>query len=103
MYTIHFQKNSFPVTALLEQWVRHLAVYLASRHPEVLDIEVHVGLSRPRRGGPRYRVRLTVHGRGARRTVIGQSLLHVRAALRSAFDAAHSLLSRRAQRRERVS
>lgn len=103
MYTIHFQKNSFPVNAALERWIRHLALYLAGRHPDLLDIEVHVGQTRQRRGGPHYRVRIALHTRGARRTVIGQSLVHVRSALRTAFDAAHAHLSRHARRRERVS
>lgn len=103
MYTLHIPRQLAKSEAEIERSVSHLAAQLESRHSEVTKFSVSVGLSRPRSGPAGFRVRilLDVAG-GRRRAVVGDSLEHVHAALRTAFDAAHAHLSHHARHRRHV-
>ena len=100
MYTLQIRKELEPARDEIERIVRHLAAHLESRHSEITMFCVHVGLSRPRTGPEGFRVRISLEvAGGKRRTVIGQSLEHLRAALRTTFDAADVHLNHHARDR----
>ena len=100
MYTLHVEKKCVPITAELERLVRRHADHLTARYGQLVELEVSIGLSRPRRGPPVYRVRLLMAIAGdSRRSVQGQPLVHLRAAMRTAFDAAFAHLAHHARNR----
>mgnify|MGYP001571074435 CR=1 FL=1 len=101
MYTIRSQKGLHISDVELERAVRHEASRLVLRHPEVMDLRVFVDQPSSRHGPVAYVVRLILHTRGAHRAVEGQALSHLRSAVRSAFEVAHTHLARHAHHRTR--